>query len=173
MCEYVIFDNVRILNLHRIHSIPFSAVIFIIQHTTHRAKATVREWVRCAPAVQMWLWENRELPLCLAKSRLLHIISFLLRSIYGWQASAHSNYYERTNGDRDAIANTNTVQFAVTAHCAHNREEKKGSCEQSFLFEIRNSPSHRWCASAFRGVCIYQRRHFVFNNIIYDQRAAK
>lgn len=113
------------------------------------------------PQIKLWLWENRA-AIVFAKSRLLHIISFLFYSINGWQASAHSNHHciiLRT--DRDAIANTNTSNYQKEAASNHFISFQM---QHSFSFVRRSS-----LPLFSRRACIYRRRrHFDFNNIIYD-----
>lgn len=121
-----------------------------------KLKATVR--VSGSDAMpEMWLWENR-IAIVFAKSRLLHIISFLLYSI---MARRH-RHIRIIGGAHIArpIANTNTGNCA---HCAH----KKEAASNHFHFKFRIQSSVR-----LPSPCIYRHRHFDFNNIIHDRRSA-
>lgn len=113
-----------------------------------------------------------------AKSRLLHIISFLLYD-NGSQALAHLHYYLLWPIEKCHCQHTHTHTTDSTyagCKCASHTYKKKGSCKQSFGFQIvfqdlvvvvSSSSSTSSLQSIFCGdAWIYQRpNHFNFNNI--------
>lgn len=161
MCEYVIFDNVRILNLHRIHSIPFQQ-----WYSAHRRTLRI-EWRPRSAGVNPMRHSDvtvRESN-CHCVCEITFITYHFISAPFDLWLAGIGTFELLHNECEIAMPLPTQIRCRVCSNCTL-RTTKKGSCEQSFLFEIRNSPSSLVCIdsvrSAFRGVCVYQRRQFVF-----------